>query len=251
MKTLMLSLVIVLATGGSLLAQNAFSGSYAGQYEGAPAAASLQNQNGQLRGSFDYNGTRYTLQGQAQGQEAAGSAVAANEEWTFQAVETGNRLDINFSSWGGVLVIPFSLQKQGATTTRPTTNAQQPSASSSASDARLVGTWLKSSMINSGSGSNFASFTTETLMVFRADGTFEYGASRSVGGGGDWSYGNGGWSAPEVTGTYRSDGSRIFVLTANGQSIPKDQQLMGGYYIDGNNMSTTPANGKKEYWQRR
>lgn len=246
-------LIAMAALCGGLAAQpSAFNGSYTGQHQGAAAQASLQTHNGQVRGSFDYNGTHYSISGLANGQSASGKALAAEEEWAFEASETAGRLDITFSNWGGLLSIPFVLQKQESTTTISKMPPQQTATpAKGALDGRLVGAWVKSSMINSGSGSNFASFTTETLMLFNADGTFEYGASRSVGGGGSWSYDGGGWSAPQLSGTYSSDGSRIFILTANGQSIPREQQLMGSYYIDGNAMSTTPLNGTKEYWERR
>jgi hypothetical protein len=56
-------------------------------------------------------------------------------------------------------------------------------------DRELIGTWVNEKMINSG-GANFASFSTVMTMSLGADGRVQQW-SRSVGGGGDWSYDSG------------------------------------------------------------
>ena len=56
-------------------------------------------------------------------------------------------------------------------------------------DRELIGTWVNEKMINSG-GADFASFSTVMTMSLGADGRVQQW-SRSVGGGGDWSYDSG------------------------------------------------------------
>ena len=149
----------------------------------------------------------------------------------------------------GLVTLPISFRAANTNPTTTQTNAYTPTNAGNI-DQHLVGSWTKQTNINSGSGSGFASFSTETLFVLRADGTFEYGASRSMGGGSSWSYDGSNWSNPELTGTWMSQNGSLFITTANGQTVPKDQQRTGSYYIEGNSLLITDNNGNKELWQR-
>jgi len=235
-----------------------FSGTYTGTCQQQAVQLSLQQQGNNLVGTLQMSGDTYQLTGSTQGNTANGKAIGTQQdEWTFEAQTNSNNLNITFSTLWGLVTLPMQLQRTGS---QHTTNAsaqnnsngfQQTTTSTRNNvDPNLVGVWTKSSNINSGGYGNFASFSTETSFVLRANGTFEYGASRSVGGGDSWSYDGGGWSAPELTGTYFTQNGKIFITTANGQNLPKDQQLMGSYYVSDNGMSTTSIQGVKEYWAK-
>lgn len=83
-------------------------------------------------------------------------------------------------------------------------------------DRELIGTWVNEKMINSG-GADFASFSTVMTMSFGADGRVQQW-SRSVGGGGDWSYDSGAgelqyagrWSAQDGVLYVQLDGAAGF-----------------------------------------
>ncbi len=91
---------------------------------------------------------------------------------------------------------------------------------------------------------------TEMLFQINADGTFQCGATRSVGGGDNGPYGGAQWSAPQYSGVLSSDGKNLYLLQANGQTVSKEKQLMATFFIEGNNMATTAIDGVKEYWKR-
>lgn len=235
-----------------------FNGTYTGTCQQQAVQLTLQQQGNNLAGTLQMSGDTYQLTGNTQSNTANGKAIGTQQdEWTFEAQTNSNNLNITFTTLWGLVTLPMQLQRTGGGNT---TNAsaqnnssgfQQTTASAPNNiDPNLVGVWTKSSNINSGGYGNFASFSTETSFVLRANGTFEYGASRSVGGSDNWSYDGGGWSAPELTGTYFTQNGKIFIATANGQSIPKDKQLMGSYFVSNSGMSTTSTQGVKEYWAK-
>lgn len=259
MRNYIATIVLALLVSISSFAQS-FSGTYTGTYEQQSVQISLRQQSSNLAGTLQMSGDTYQLTGYTQGNIASGTAVGTQQdEWTFEAQTNGNNLNITFATLWGLVKLPMQLQRMGGvgTTNASTQNVagnsngfQQTASAQNSIDPNLVGEWTKSSNINSGGYGNFASFSTETLFVLRSNGTFEYGANRSVGGGSDWSYGSGNWSEPELIGTYYTQNGKVYIATANGQAIAKDQQLMGTYYVGDSGMSTTSTQGVKEYWRR-
>ena len=254
--------IVALATYCSAIAQG-LAGTYVGTYEGSPVKLVLQVTAQEVSGNLHDGVSNFAISGYAQGNYLVGAATETNSN--IQAIVAaelkGNTLDLALTA-DGVNSLTISLQRTTAAANTPpannnayTNNGKTPNASSQSVqgnvEPRLVGTWVRTVNNSSGYGSNSAYFTTEILFQINADGTFEYGASRSVGGGSDWSYDGSQWSAPEMSGVLRSDGKNIHVIQAQGQAVPASQQNMGTYYIDGYNMATTSASGVKEYWQKR
>lgn len=75
-------------------------------------------------------------------------------------------------------------------------------------DRELIGTWVNEKMINSG-GADFASFSTVMTMSLGADGRVQQW-SRSVGGGGDWSYDSGAGEL-QYAGRWSAQGGVLYV----------------------------------------
>ncbi len=256
--------IFVLCCLQSLLlgAQN-FSGTYTGTYEGNALSLVLRADGDALSGTLSDGQSIFDISAYGQGNYWVGTATDKNTqvqaiiagELKASQLEVALTIDIEH-------VITLSLQRlhQGATLPPTGQNyGQQQQATTSPSaklankgnvDAQLVGSWVKSLNNSSGYGSDMAYLQTDVLFRINADGAFEYGATRSVGGGSNWSYDGSQWSAPQFSGILRSEGNHIYVLQSNGQAVPEAQQKMGTYFIDGNRMATTGNDGKKEYWTR-
>lgn len=235
-----------------------FSGSYAGMCKGAKVELILTADNQMISGNLRQGDYAYSISAFSEGNYWIGTATEDKSGATALAAAElkGNTLDLALTLDGNA-IINISLMRVAANTATATLSVEEPSSKSNlpataqgAVDSKLVGEWRKTSNINSGSGSNAAYFTTETRFVVQADGHFQYGASRSVGGGGDWSYDSSAWSSPQITGVLRTEGNAIFIVQANGQIVPNTQQKMGTYVVQGNGMSTISNEGVKEYWQK-
>lgn len=234
------------------------SGTYTGSYENNAIKLILQANGQELGGTLSDGTSTFDIIAYAEGNYWVGTATdkSSSGQAVIAAELKGNDLEIALTS-DGVNSITFHLERASSSTQAmqpPKTSITTPTPSTTSSkgsvEPPLVGTWIKSVSNSSGYGGNMAYFQTDVMFRINADGSFEYGATRSVGGGGDWSYDGSQWSAPEATGFLRSNGKNIYMLQANGQAIAPNQQDMGTYYIDNNMMSTTGKNGIKEYWKR-
>ena len=234
------------------------AGIYTGTYAGQSVKLVLSGQDNTLTGVLSDEQSTVDIAAFGQGNYWAGTAT--ERQTAAQALIAGelkgNQLEIALTM-DITNVIEVVLQRG----TNPPANNSTPAAYQAPStsnmptakggvEPQLVGSWIKSVSNSSGYGSDMAYFQTDVLFRINADATFEYGATRSVGGGGNWSYDGSAWSAPQMTGLLRSDGKHIYIVQANGQTIAAAQQDMGTYFIDGNRMATTAKDGTKDYWQR-
>jgi len=121
---------------------------------------------------------------------------------------------------------------------------------SSGLDPQLVGVWIYTINASSGSGRTFVDKVTRIRWVFKADGSFERGASLEANVSREGASKSKNWSPPTENGTWYSEAGRIYLSAINGRSIPVDQQLSGSYYIEGNTMVFTGTDGKKAIWHR-
>lgn len=240
------------------------AGTYTGTYEGSPVLLTLQVNEQTVSGILNDGANIFNISGYAQAGYLVGTATEPkNGIQAIVAAELkGDILDFGFTV-DGINALSIQLQRSSKQDHQAASSHQNPTAINPNNpnspikpqmgklEPLLVGTWIKTVNSGGGYGSNTAYFSTEILFVINPNGSFEYGASRSVGGGSDWSYDASTWSKPELSGVLRSEGKSIYVMEANGNAVPTAQQNMGTYYIDGNNMAITSASGVKEYWQRR
>lgn len=250
-----LSIVLVAMVAYCSAMAQGLAGTYIGSYKGSPVQLVLQVDDQEVSGKLNDGVNDFEVSGYAQGNYLVGAATEIkNTIHTILAAELkGDVLDIALTT-DGINSLTISLKRTNNTATAPSNskpdNLNNNNNIQNSVESRLVGNWIRTINNSSGYG-NGSYFTTEILFKINADGTFEYGASRSVGGGSDWSYDGSKWSAPEMVGKLRSDGKNIYVIQAQGQAVAANQQNMGTYYIDGYNMATSSASGVKEYWQKR
>lgn len=110
-------------------------------------------------------------------------------------------------------------------------------------DRELIGTWVNEKMINSG-GANFASFTTVMTMTLDADGRVQQW-SRSVGGGGDWSYDSGAGEL-QYAGRWSAQGGVLYVqLDGSAGFQPASRYRFSDAYL------VTENDRGRLIWQRR
>ncbi len=117
-------------------------------------------------------------------------------------------------------------------------------------DPQLIGMWMYTINASSGSGKTFVDKVTRIKWEFFANGTFERGGSLDKSISKDAARKSKEWSAPTERGTWYTQEGKIYITAINGQSLPEDQQLSGSYYIEGNTMVFTGADGKKAIWHR-
>lgn len=241
-------------------AQYRFDGTYNGVLQGAPVVLTLRTEGSQLKGvAQDASGMGATeVSGNIENNTAKGilSEPVSGLSMDFTANMTNaNTLAMTISLWGLAAVPVTFVRKEN--TPNSSTNTDAPISSNAPKqdtkanefariDHGITGVWSKSNVINSGG----ASFATETRFVLNTDGTFEYGATRSMGGGSDWSYDGSQWSAPQMTGKYYTEAGKIYVTHANGQAVPSSQQLLGTYSLNGTRLITTSTDQVREIWER-
>ena len=134
---------------------------------------------------------------------------------------------------GEVLERQALFQREAAIATPPTPGTLDPT---------LVGTWVHEKIINSG-GASFASFNTLMTLQLNADGSVTQW-SRSVGGGGDWSYDSPG--EVQYSGHWRSQDGMLMVRLAGAADYQP-----AAYYRFSDQYLVTESNTGKMIWQRR
>lgn len=228
-------------------AQN-FTGQYTGLYQNEPVILVLI-----ASGPYGYTGdlndshNTYKVSATAQGNTLKGQCTAADLgiALEMQAVLQDSKLSMELNLLGNNLSI--ELQKSGNPTTTTGTEAQQATGDLQQRDPMLVGRWTQQSNYNSGYGQG--SMSSESSMIFLADGQLADGGSRTVVSGTDWS----GNSAAEGKGIipglrwYTAQQKLYLQVTENGKTTT---QLLGRYYIESNSLLITGQDGTKLLYYR-
>jgi len=240
-------------TAMSLLGTSAtaqpFGGTYRGTIAGTAATLALQQEGTALRGTVDAEGYSYILTGTTANGGARGTLndPQIGTSMPCEIALEGSTLRLILlapGTQGQAQRISFSFTKSAtspASAQAPQTPAPQGQASSPEGqrDPALYGRWVKSETYTSGAFSG----TTRTYLQFNPDGTMLYG-------GGDVTAGVGGVSGSssggDVTeGLWRTENNLLY---ARGSHTA--WSLLGRYYIEGNRMLTTAADGTREVWHR-
>jgi hypothetical protein len=121
---------------------------------------------------------------------------------------------------------------------RPPTNAQV----AGNRDPALVGLWVRDETMVDPT----MTLTTQTIMVLQADGQFEQGEGRVVGGGAGFSFDSGSDQQRDI-GQWRSEDGLVYVTGAGlSQWIPCCR-----YYVEGGRMLLTFDDGSRQIWYKR
>lgn len=233
--------LLLLFSAATLTAQD-FSGTYTGTYNGDEVVMKLTTTTANTyTGTINDSQTTYAVAAQSTGKNLKGTCTEKSLGLDMQltGVLTGATLSLNLSMMGAV--ITFELKKAGtqvAVVAAP--SAQIPS--DAKRDPAVVGRWTHQSNYNSGYGQG--SMSSESVMVFYADGRLADGGSRTVTSGSDWSGSSSDQGSGVVEGVvwYTKDRQLYLQSTENGKT---ETQLLGKYYIEDGKMLITAQNGNK------
>lgn len=213
-------------------AQSGFNGSFQAEVDGVVCRFQTKTTGKTLRGSYTEGQLQLEVTGTFAGQQASGDlkeTPAGSVVATFKAVLTDdNTLRLTFFMLGQERSHVFL--RAGRPEQRPATVAGQ-----SARDAQLTGSWSHQVI----TGDNSAGFQTVLYFELRADGAYaQY--SKSVGGGGDWSY-DSGRPALQQQGRWYSQDNIIYLQVA-GQA---NYVAAATYRFYDGKLVTEDVNGRK------
>jgi hypothetical protein len=245
----MKTLIVLLFLSTSLAAQT-FTGKYSGTYESYPVVMRLSSEDHtNYTGELNDSQNTYQVKAISQGNTITGSCteMSMNIALDLTGILEGDKLSLKLSILG--IELNMVLQKEGQT--QPATSVVSGSAAPKDNkyrDPAVTGKWVRQENYNSGYGQS-GSMSSETSMIFLADGRVAEGGSRTVVGGADFS----GSSAAQGQGIIEG----LIWWTENNQfylQISKDGQTetqkLGRYYIENNNMLITTDDGTKVLFYR-
>lgn len=156
------------------------TGSFAGRQPGLNSAISLKANGNAVTGNFELNGRPGTVQASMDGSTLQGNLydvqMQKNYAFTGYLQQDSLYLSIVFPELNNqaVQLQMIRLAEQTATTnTNPPVGNRNPA---------LVGLWRYTETFSSGSGDNYASFSTDYFMEFKTDGTVFSWTGKSAGG---------------------------------------------------------------------
>lgn len=219
-----------------------WNGQYMGSFQDQQASATLQEQNDNITGELLVANYPYQIRATVvDNWSARGQLVdqATGGELPLQLQLNGNQLTLNLEAMQ-IVLIKQGTPKAGGPLGQPQVK-RNTSQESVERDQGIIGSWLYSKSYTS--GDSFGGVT-ETSMIIRADGTYQYGGSQVAGGDASVSFQSGGgdWSSGEWK-------------TANGIIYIKEQGSANWtayceYVVDYENLLFTFEDGTKMLWNR-
>lgn len=157
-----------------------FAGNFAGQQPGINSTAAVNVSGTILTGSFELNGRPGNINATINGSNCQGTLydIQMQKNYAFKGVARADSLymDIVFPELNNQVI---SLQMKRVANIPATAN--EPVFAGEKNSA-LVGLWRYTETFSSGSGDNYASFSTDYFMEFKADGTVYSWTGSSAGG---------------------------------------------------------------------
>lgn len=185
MKYLLILLLFgfTMCNNSQLPAQN-FSGSFKGEQNGISSSAVLTVKNKQITGTVIVNGKSGQVTGTVSDSISSGTLYDSETQknYTYTGKLSGDEL--RFSMVFPELdnqEIELIMQRESAGTSAKK-NTASPKDNRTKNPA-LVGVWRYTEVLNSESGDNYASLSTDYFMDFKADGTVLSWTGRSAGSG--------------------------------------------------------------------
>lgn len=248
MKNFLLLLVFFFIGHDLLFAQTTFTGTFNGVVNEVNAVLHLQESNGQLSGEYKEGQDILTLQGTVQNNAAAGEMLdpgSGQALSTFQFLLNGNQLNAQFSVLGFIsteAIFTRANNKVASGSSTPaiksTTSENSENKKDLSLDPQLFGTWMHESIVNSGSGSEYAGFTSVRYYTYNPDGTYKQ-ETASAGGGDGWSASSNGRTLVEQ-GTWTIKNGIIHVKTDDSNTF---SPMLKHFFHEGN-LVFKKANGE-------
>ncbi len=230
---------------GFLLAQD-YSGQYSGSLNGDAVTLSLKGNSGQYTGELYDGSNRYTVQAAIRDKNLSGTCTEVNLGFSFDlaGVFQGATLNLQLTLLG--ITQEIVLQKNGALAGAEKTTAQA-NTGGKQRDPALVGKWTKQENYNSGYGGGYMS--SESSLVFLADGRVADGGSRTGVGVSDFSGNSSVAGSGIVEGlTWHTENQQLYLTaTENGKT---QTQCLGRYGFHENAMMITAQDGTKVLFYR-
>jgi hypothetical protein len=220
-----------------------FSGNFAGQQPGINSAASIKENGNVITGSFELNGRPGNINATVNGGHCQGTLfdIQMQKNYAFTGYVRNDSLfmDIVFPELNNQVI---SLQmKRIAGMTGPADPGGNGAGGERA--AALVGLWRYTETFSSGSGDNYASFSTDYFMEFKADGTVYSWTGKSAGGSGNVTLE--GYPSGTQKGRWSTEGKTLYLTDiAGGQ---KNAVL---FYAEANRMMLHNGGSEKKIMTR-
>lgn len=214
-------------------------GRYSGQFQGQPALATLSVQQSAVRGTLDVGGYVYRVEASRRGDGAEGrmldqEGMAVPVNLTLKGQDLRMRVYVQGALAAPVEIVLVRDARAGGRASAPPAPAGQ-------IDPMLVGQWVRSQSYTSGD----FSAASETRVTLFANGTYQFGPGRVVGGGRSGSFDVGG-GASGAGGRWRTENRILYTQEAGSGWTPYAR-----YYVEGNSLMLTFGDGSREIWSRR
>lgn len=227
--------LLLLSAPALFQAQTGFNGNFSANIDGLDCHLHLKTDQTVLTGTYDEGDIHLQIKGTVNGKKAGGELydpASGQAVATFQAgLRDANTLDLTLIAQGQTISHPFQRSGTTATPAAPPSGQQR--------DAGLVGNWSHQIITNSGG----SGFTTILYFQITADGRYaQY--SKSVGGGGEWSYSSGKAELQQQGRWYSRD--NIIYIQPDGQT---EYIAAAKYRFHDGRLVTEDVNGRK-IWTR-
>ncbi|MBK7852121.1 MAG: lipocalin family protein [Bacteroidetes bacterium] len=197
-KTLLVNFLFLILSF-SAYTQPTFNGTYTGVVNDVNAIIQITENGDQISGIYQEGDQKLNLRGIFSNNEASGEMsdpASGTALSTFYFLLNGNNLSAQFAVLG-LVPVEAVFTRTNSTPSTTSTNQNTPDNStaskppaSSELDPALFGTWMIETITNSGSGSDYAGFTSVRYYTFNEDGTYSE-ETASAGGGSGWSTSSG------------------------------------------------------------
>lgn len=183
MKNTILAFIFILnGCMDNRVQSQSFAGTFAGQQPGIVSAAAIKVNDTILSGSFELNGRPGNINATVNGSNCQGMLydiqMQKNYAFTGSVKQDSLYMDIVFPELNNQ-VISLQMKRMAEMSVAAGFGAN---GSAGEKHGALVGLWRYSETFSSGSGDNYASFSTDYFMEFKADGTVYSWTGKSAGG---------------------------------------------------------------------
>lgn len=218
------------------------AGTYSGQFNGQPARATLTVEGDAVAGTLDVGGYVYRIQGQQQGAGAEGEMIDQDGRALQLSLKSANdRLTMLAQAVPGVPLASVQIElTRGEAGSGPAADGAD--AAEVELDSALVGRWVQRDSYTSGD----FSLMNERRVTLSPDGTYRFGPGRVIGGGDAGSFDSGAGGANGDGGRWRTQGQVLYAMEYGSMGW----EPYARYYVEGNKLLLTFANGSREIWHR-
>ncbi len=246
-------LILFTMCNSNHLPAQTFSGSFKGEQNGITSNAVFAVENQQLTGTIIINGKSGRVSGVVADSLISGSIhdLETAQQYTYTGKMTSGllHLTIVFPELNNQAV-ELIMEREAATATshKAEVTATKPKISKAAQEntrnknPALVGLWRNTEVISSGSGNNYASFSTDYFLEFKADGSFLSWTGSSAGSGYE---GKSAGKAAADKGNWYTEDKTLYLLDP-----ARNEKTALLFYADAEKMMLHNGGERKKIYQR-